>query len=44
MRWSTSKLLDRYAHPDYADALDAIQTMNKKPPEETAPSQNTGGE
>lgn len=36
MRWSTSKLLDRYAHPDYADALDAIQTMNKKQPEESA--------
>ena len=36
MRWSTSKLLDRYAHPDYTDALDAIQTMNKKKNESTA--------
>ena len=33
MRWSTSKLLDRYAHPDNTDALAAIQTMNKKPPQ-----------
>ena len=30
MRWSTTKMLDRYAHPDTADALAAIQTLNKK--------------
>jgi len=37
MRWSTSKLLDRYAHPDNTDALAAVQTLNAKKPEETAP-------
>lgn len=36
MRWSTAKMLDRYAHPDSADALAAIQTLNRKP--ETTPS------
>lgn len=30
MRWSTTKMLDRYAHPDYQDALDAINTLNTK--------------
>ena len=30
MRWSTSKMLDRYAHPDSSDALAAIQTLNKQ--------------
>ena len=37
MRWSTSKLLDRYAHPDYTDAITAIQTLNKSdpPPEQS---------
>ena len=29
MRWSTTKMLDRYAHPDRSDALAAIQTLNK---------------
>ena len=28
MRWSTTKMLDRYAHPDNQDALDAINTLN----------------
>lgn len=32
MRWSTTKMLDRYAHPDDADARAAIQTMNKEQP------------
>ena len=30
MRWSTSKMLDRYAHPDHADAIDAVNTIQKK--------------
>ena len=34
MRWSTTKMLDRYAHPDYQDALEAINTLNAKRPEE----------
>ena len=29
MRWSTTKMLDRYAHPDNADALEAINTLNR---------------
>lgn len=29
MRWSTSKMLDRYAHPDMSDALDGINTIKK---------------
>ena len=29
MRWSTARMLDRYAHPDQADALEAINTLKK---------------
>ena len=29
MRWSTTKMLDRYAHPDNADAVAAINTIGK---------------
>lgn len=29
MRWSTSKMLDRYAHPDQADALEAVNAIKK---------------
>lgn len=32
MRWSTSKLLDRYAHPDYDDAINAMQALNGEIP------------
>ena len=32
MRWSTSKLLDRYAHPDYNDAINAMQALNGEKP------------
>ena len=28
MRWSTSRMLDRYAHPDQSDALAAVNTLN----------------
>ncbi|MBQ9252281.1 MAG: tyrosine-type recombinase/integrase [Clostridia bacterium] len=38
MRWSSTKMLDRYAHPDNADALAAIQTLNAKQGENPAPS------
>ena len=34
MRWSTAKMLDRYAHPDQADALTAVNTIGK--PEKAA--------
>ena len=29
MRWSTSKMLDRYAHPDTQDALDGVNKLKK---------------
>lgn len=29
MRWSTTKMLDRYAHPDDADAAAAVETLKK---------------
>ena len=29
MRWSTAKMLDRYAHPDHDDALAAVNTLKK---------------
>ena len=29
MRWSTTKMLDRYAHPDASDALEAVDTLRK---------------
>lgn len=35
MRWSTTKMLDRYAHPDNADALQAINTLNREKEEES---------
>jgi len=34
MRWSTTKMLDKYAHPSYDDALEAINTLNAKKPEQ----------
>ena len=30
MRWSSTKLLDRYAHPDQADAMKAVNRIKKK--------------
>ena len=30
MRWSSTKMLDRYAHPDQADALKAVNKIKKK--------------
>ena len=29
MRWSTTKMLDRYAHPDDSDVLGAVETLKK---------------
>ena len=29
MRWSTSKMLDRYAHPDEKDVLRAVDKLKK---------------
>lgn len=40
MRWSTTKMLDRYAHPDSSDALAAIQSLNKPDPESAAETPN----
>ena len=36
MRWSTAKMLDRYAHPDLADALEAVNALRKSPSATTA--------
>lgn len=30
MRWSTAKMLDRYAHPEMGDALDAVNKLKEK--------------
>ena len=30
MRWSTARMLDRYAHPDQKDALAAVNTLKKE--------------
>ena len=30
MRWSSTRMLDRYAHPDQSDALEAVDTIRKK--------------
>ena len=32
MRWSTSRMLDRYAHPDVSDAIDAVNLIEKPTP------------
>lgn len=29
MRWSTTKMLDRYAHPDDADVINAANTIRR---------------
>ena len=29
MRWSSTRMLDRYAHPDTTDAIDALNTLKK---------------
>ena len=39
MRWSTTKMLDRYAHPDTADTQAAVDTIGK-PTTELLPSEN----
>lgn len=31
MRWSTTKMLDRYAHPEMSDALEAVNAIKKSP-------------
>lgn len=33
MRWSTSRMLDRYAHPDMSDAIDAVNLVGKPLPD-----------
>lgn len=32
MRWSTTKMLDRYAHPDESDVIDAANTIRRVAP------------
>ena len=39
MRWSTTKMLDRYAHPQMADALGAVDQIKKSPKEDAASNQ-----
>ena len=29
MRWSTTKMLDRYAHPDESDVIEAANTIRR---------------
>ncbi|MCR5295360.1 MAG: tyrosine-type recombinase/integrase, partial [Lachnospiraceae bacterium] len=29
MRWSTTRMLDRYAHPDDADAMEAVNRLHR---------------
>lgn len=44
MRWSTSKLLDRYAHPDNSDAIAAIQMLkNPQNDDQDPPASNPDG-
>ena len=31
MRWSTTKMLDRYAHPSDTDAAAAVESLKKSP-------------
>jgi len=38
MRWSTTKMLDRYAHPDASDAQAAVDAIKKKPTTDTLPT------
>ena len=40
MRWSTTKMLDRYAHPDTADTQAAVDAI-RKATTEPLPSENT---
>ena len=35
MRWSTAKMLDKYAHPDTSDALEAVNKMEYNAKEES---------
>lgn len=35
MRWSTTKMLDRYAHPDTSDILAAVETITTQPSPES---------
>ena len=38
MRWSTTKMLDRYAHPDTSDAQAAVDTLKGQPTTDTLPT------
>jgi len=38
MRWSTTKMLDRYAHPDASDAQAAVDAIKKNPTTDTLPT------
>jgi integrase len=40
MRWSTTKMLDRYAHPDIEDAKAAVDAIRRKPTTDTLPTPN----
>lgn len=38
MRWSTTKMLDRYAHPDVADAQTAVDAIGRKSTTDSLPA------
>lgn len=42
MRWSTAKMLDRYAHPDNSDALDAVNQIRRSAKNEESGAIITG--
>ena len=41
MRWTTTKMLDRYAHPDMEDTKAAVDAIGKQSITETLPSENS---
>lgn len=42
MRWSTTKMLDRYAHPDDSDVIEAANTIKKAPAEQAQENPENG--
>ena len=40
MRWSTTKMLDRYAHPDTSDAQAAVDAIGRSPTTDLLPREN----
>ena len=42
MRWSTTRMLDRYAHPEMSDALSAVDAIKKANEKGDSPAQTCG--